>query len=129
MYTTTGYHRPMRDYKKIKAWQRGHRFMIAVHKLLRRFPRVGYGHLKAQLGKSSGSMPTNIVEGCIADSNKEFARYLAVSIRSANETEEHLLTAKDLGLLEPTKWHRFTNECTEIRKMTIAYRKKVLEDE
>ena len=119
----------MRDYKKIKAWQRGHRFMIAVHKLLRRFPRTGYAHLKSQLTRSSESMPTNIVEGCIADSNKEFARYLGVSIKSGNETEEHLLTAKDLGILSPTLWQRFTAECIEIRKMTITYRKKVLEDE
>jgi four helix bundle protein len=72
-------------------------------------------------------MPSTIVEGCGADSNKELARYLNMSIESANETEYHLLEARDYGLIAPDEWQRFTAETIEIRKMTYGYRKKVLE--
>ena len=72
-------------------------------------------------------MPSNIVEGCGAVTNKDFARFLDMSIKSANEVEFRLLEARDLGLLGQKQWRPLTDETIEIRKMTYAYRKKVLE--
>ena len=74
-------------------------------------------------------MPSQIVEGCGAASNKEFARYLDISIKSANETEYHLLVARDHDLISPDEWQKLTAETIEIRKMTYAYRKKVLDSD
>jgi len=50
-----------------------------------------------------------------------------MSIKSANETEGHLLSARDLGLLSSDEWQKFTAETIEIRKMVYAYRERVLE--
>jgi hypothetical protein len=49
------------------------------------------------------------------------------SIKSANETEHHLLSARDLDLVSPDAWQRFTAETIEIRKMIHGYRKKVIQ--
>jgi len=49
-----------------------------------------------------------------------------MSIKSANETEGHLLTARDLALFSLDEWEKFTAETIEIRKMTYGYRKKLL---
>ena len=59
-------------------------------------------------------------------SNNEFARFLGISIKSANETEAHLLTSRDLDLISHEDWQRHTNETIEIRKMIFGYRKKIL---
>jgi four helix bundle protein len=56
----------------------------------------------------------------------EFARFLDMSIKSANETEGHLLSARDLELFTSDEWHKFNSETIEIRKMVYSYRKKVL---
>ena len=48
-----------------------------------------------------------------------------MSIKSANETEGHLLSARDLLLLADSEWQGYTKETIEIRKMTYTYRKKV----
>ena len=72
-------------------------------------------------------MSETIVEGCGADSNKEFARFLDISIKSANETEGHLLSARDLRLFSLDDWRKFTAETVEIRKMVFVYRRKVIE--
>ena len=48
-------------------------------------------------------------------------------IKSANEAEGHLLSARDLGLISQYEWERFTGETIEIRKMVYTYRKRVLE--
>jgi four helix bundle protein len=51
---------------------------------------------------------------------------LDMSIKSANETEYHLLCARDFDLLLLDDWQKFSTETVEIRKMIYAYRKKVL---
>lgn len=83
----------------------------------------------SQLTRAAGSISTNIVEGCGAPSNKEFARYLAMSIDSATETEYHLLTSRDLSLIKPNDWKKYTAETIEVRKMVYSYRVKVLSDD
>lgn len=119
----------MRDYRKIKAWQRAHALSIAMYKLTSGYRRAGFAGLRAQLTRAAGSISTNIVEGCGAPSNKEFARYLAMSVDSANETEYHLLTSRDLSLIKPNDWKKYTAETIEVRKMVYSYRVKVLSDE
>jgi four helix bundle protein len=119
----------MRDFRKIKAWQRAHALAIAMYKLTRGYRRAGFAGLRSQLTAAAASISTNIVEGCGAPSNKEFARYLAMSIDSANETEYHLLTSRDLSLIEPNDWQKYTAETIEVRKMIYTYRMKVLSDD
>ena len=68
-----------------------------------------------------------MVEGCGSETNKEFARFLDMSIKSANETEQHLLSARDLDLVSPDDWQKYSAETIEIRKMIYGYRKKVLQ--
>jgi four helix bundle protein len=117
----------MQDYRHIKAWQRGHALSIAIHRLARHFSRAGHGNLRSQLTKCAASMPSNIVEGCAAATKPEMARYLDISIKSGNETEYHLQVARDHDPISHAIWAKHTQETIEIRKMTYAYRKKVLE--
>jgi four helix bundle protein len=119
----------MRDFRHIRAWQRAHALSIAIHRLARDFSRKGHAHLRAQLAHAAHSVATNIVEGCGAATHKEFARFLDISIKSANETEYHLLASHDLELISDADWERYTKETIEVRKMIHAYRVAVLRDE
>jgi four helix bundle protein len=119
----------MQDFKHLHVWQRAHALAIALHKISADFPRNGHAHLKAQLTRAADSIASNIVEGCGAETNKEFARFLDIAIKSANETEYHLLSARDLDVLSPEDWQRYTSETIEIRKMTFGYRKKIASSE
>lgn len=85
--------------------------------------------MSAQLTSSAHSIPTNIVEGCGAVTHREFARYLDISIKSANETEYHLLTSRDLQLISTETWQKYTTETIEVRKMIYVYRVAVLRDD
>ena len=53
---------------------------MTVHRISRGFTRAGFAHLRSQLTGAAASMPANIVEGCGAATNKEFARFLDISI-------------------------------------------------
>ena len=115
----------MQDFKHIRAWQRAHALAIVLHRSTKDFARAGCSNLRTQLLRAAESIATNIVEGCGAATDREFARYLDISIKSANETEHHLLTARDLALFSTEDWRGFSDETVEIRKMIFGYRKRV----
>jgi four helix bundle protein len=119
-------HWRMQDFKRIQAWRRAHELAIRVNECVVGFTRAGQANLQAQITRSVTSVPTNIVEGCGAATNKEFARYLDIAIKSLSETEYHLLAARDFGVLPPDRWQKLTAETVEIRKMLFRYRRKLL---
>jgi len=116
----------MQSFHGIQAWRKAHALLLNCHRVLRRFPRE-YGSLRAQLRKAAESIPTNIVEGCGCDSSREFARFLQHSINSADETEYHLLVARDYGILRQREWASLTGDVQEVRRMLISFRRKVIE--
>ena len=117
----------MQDFKKIRAWQRAHALSIEIHTLARNFARKGHAILRTQIVKSSSSIAATISEGCGADTKKEFARFLDMAIKSAHETEHHLMGARDFRLISPDAWAKLNGETIEIRKTIFVYRRKVLE--
>lgn len=115
----------MQDYRKIEAWKRAVLLGNAIWGCTKNWSRAGAGSLRTQLTRAADSIAANVVEGSGADSNREFARFLGMSIKSANETEHHLSVARDRGLLSPSTWTAMSRETEEIRKMIYAYREKV----
>ncbi len=68
----------------------------------------------------------NIVEGCGANSLKDFGRFLEYSIKSSSELESQLELAKDYGVLDNRQYLKLTSETVEIRRMICGYRSKVV---
>ena len=77
----------MQDYRQLRVHANAHNLAVAVRAATRRFPRNGYASLRAQMTSAAESISFNIVEGCGADSQKEFARFLEIGIKSAMELE------------------------------------------
>jgi len=117
----------MQDFKHLLIWKRSYALAIAVHHVARDFGRAGQAGLRGQLTRAADSIPTNIVEGCGSATPRELSRYLDIAIKSANETEHHLLFARDLGLLSLDEWTEFTDEVVAVRKMIFGYRRRILE--
>ena len=119
----------MRDFKRLEIWRRAHALAIALHELAADYGKLGYGHLRSQLLRAADSIATNIAEGCGSESNREFARFLDMSIKSASETENHLISVRDLKLMSQENLLLYSNATIEIRRMTFGYRKRVLDDD
>jgi four helix bundle protein len=116
----------MQDFKKLDVWHRAHAHALSVRKAAAKFPRRDFGTLKTQLIKAADSIAATIVEGAGAATNKEFARFLDMSIKSASEVEYHLLNARDNKVMRDDVWQRLTDETIEIRKMLGGLRRTVL---
>ena len=107
----------MRDFRSLKAWQKAHEMALRIYKTTQPFPREELYGLVSQLPRGASSVPANIAEGCGADGNREFARFLNIALRSASETEYHLLLARDLGYLDLETHESLNNQITEVKRM------------
>ena len=87
----------MRDYKKYDIWKIAHELVKEIYVISENFPKSELFGLTSQIRRASVSIPTNIAEGSGRSTDKEFARFIEISIGSTNETEYLLLLSCDLG--------------------------------
>lgn len=113
----------MRVYQNIKVWQKSHSLTLAVYAATSRFPPDERFGLVSQLRRSAGSIPANIAEGSGRNGRAELARFMDVSMGSANELEYHLLLARDLGYLDHGKWSELAELTVEVKRMLASFLK------
>ena len=116
----------MQDHRRLRVWRKSHIHALRVKKATNLFPN-GYSTLKRQLMRSVESIGFNIVEGCGAQSRKEFARFLDISIKTTSEADSQLELAKDYGILVPKLWTKLDRKNRDIRRMLCGLRKAVLD--
>ena len=118
----------MRDFKKLKVWQKGHGLALAVYKATISFPKEEIYGLTSQIRRSCVSICANIAEGCGRDGEAELARFFQIGMGSASELEYHLLFAYDLGLLKTSDYEQLNNEVTEVKRMLTSFIQKLKAD-
>ena len=117
----------MQDFKKLRVWAQAHAFSLNVRRATRRCPRA-LQSLRTQLVRSASSISATIAEGCGADTPQEFARFLQMSIKSASESEYHLIDARDNGLISYQAWRSLNADVCSIRAQIIVLRRRVLDE-
>jgi len=115
----------MRDYRKLKVWEKAHPLVLAVYFATKRFPVEEMYGVTSQLRRAVISISANIVEGCGRRTSADFARFLSISIASTNEVEYFLLLSKDLNYLNEGEDTALQNQLVEIRKMLMSLITKV----
>ena len=114
----------MRNHRDLLVWQRAHALAVETRRATRQFPRSGYAALQSQIVRAAESIVLNIVEGCASPTQKEFARFLDIAIKSASELEAQLELARDYGVLAEHGWKSMSMEVVEIRRMLCGLRAK-----
>jgi four helix bundle protein len=118
----------MKDFKKQKVWQKGHKLTLDVYKVTENFPKEELRGLTSQIRRSCASIPANISEGCGRETDADFSRFLQIAMGSATEPEYHLLLAHDLGILNDLNFGKLSKETVEVKKMLTSFIKKLKAD-
>jgi four helix bundle protein len=83
-------------HKDLDIWKTGITLVNAVYKLTAKYPKEEMYGLSSQMRRAAISFPANIAEGAARNSNKEFIRFLYISLGSLSELETHIVIAKRL---------------------------------
>jgi four helix bundle protein len=115
----------VRDFRKLKVWEKGHRLTLDVYEVTVTFPSEELYGLTSQMRRACAAIPANVAEGCGRGSNADLARFLQIALGSASELENHLLLAQDLAFLKSTDYVRLTREVKELKRMLTSYVKSL----
>lgn len=89
----------MRNFKELEVWQESRVLTKEIYLLTNSLPYDEKFGLISQIRRCVISIPSNIAEGAAKDSQKDFLRYLQISLGSSFELESHLILCADLELL------------------------------
>ena len=107
----------MQGFRNLNVWRKAHELTLEVYKVTARFPREERYALTSQIKRAASSIGANIAEGCARGSDADFTRFLFIAMGSANELENHLELARDLGFLCQTDYGDLQNRLVEVKRM------------
>lgn len=111
-------------FKKFKVYQDAKKLHKEIVIVVNQFPR-GYLYLADQLKRSSLSILLNIAEGSSKQSDKDFNRYIAISLGSVDETLANLEIALELKLINRKQLEEFEIELEILSKQLGGFSKSL----
>lgn len=111
----------MHRYKELKFWQLSRTFCKEIYEITNTFPDAEKFGLISQLRRASVSIPSNIAEGASRKSNKDFSRFLTISLGSCYEFYTQLLLSFDLDFILESDLEKLQNTLNQIIKMMSKF--------
>lgn len=113
------------NYQKIKAWEKSKDLSLGIYKATAKFPKSEEFGLSSQMRRAAVSVPSNIAEGYMRNSTKDFRRFLSIALGSLAELETQIIIAKELSYLDDHNSKKLSTQAFEILKMLTVFRSKV----
>ncbi|MBU2578572.1 four helix bundle protein [Patescibacteria group bacterium] len=105
-------HKKIKSFTDLNAWKEGHKLVIEIYKITKKFPREEQFGLVMQLRRAVVSITSNIAEGFSRHSYKEKLQFYFMALSSLTEAQNQLLISRDIGFLPD-------EEFNNISQMTI----------
>lgn len=112
----------MHNFKKLAIWTKSVEFVTDIYRVTNTFPSHERFGLISQLQRAAVSVPTNISEGSAKTSNKDFVRFLEISLGSTFELETELLVSLNLPYIDIEQYNQLQEKLSELQKMIIGFK-------
>ena len=109
----------------MKIWQKGFQIAIKSYNLTKTFPNEEKFNLVSQINKCGVSIPSNIAEGSSRKSDKDYTRFLEISLGSTFEMETQLMIAEAIKMGNQALVHEIIRELDEEQKTLMAFMNKI----
>ena len=101
----------------LKAWQEGHRLVLAIYKATKEFPRDEQFGLTNQIRRSAVSVTSNISEGFSRQFSKEKTQFYAIALGSLTELQNQIFIAKDVEYLSEPDFQKIAEQTIVVSKI------------
>jgi four helix bundle protein len=89
-------------YQRLDAWQSAMALIAEIYRLTARLPHSERFGLVQQMRRAAISISSNLAEGHIRRSKREFIRFIVIALGSLAELDSQLVVVERLGLLPRT---------------------------
>ena len=115
----------MRNFKQLKIWQKGFEIAVNSFKLTNTFPKEERYGLTSQITRSAVSIPSNVAEGSSRNINKDYSRFIEISLGSSFELETQLLIANAANFGDKEIRDVILKDIDEEQKMLMSFMSKL----
>ena len=114
----------IRSFRDLEIWKLGKEIVKEIYCLTKEFPKSEKFGIIAQMQRAAISIPSNIAEGFNRFQNREYRRFLYMSLGSCAELETQIEIAHDLKYLtDESKNHVLRKVDHESRMLTNLIKK------
>jgi four helix bundle protein len=117
----------MSNFRNLQVWQKAMTLTTNIYFSTNNFPKEEIFGLTAQIRRSAISIPSNIAEGFGRESNKEYLRFLNVSIASLFELQTQLEIGKNIEYLTEPEFNKIYQDSRELERMLVSFINKIKE--
>ena len=115
----------MKNFKELRIWQKGMDIAVNCFKLTEEFPKEEKFGLSIQITRAGVSIPSNITEGSSRSSEKDYARFIEISVGSSYELETQLLIAQRLSYGNQSLLSQTITDVNDEQKMLMGFGNKL----
>lgn len=119
----------MHNFRKLDIWMDGVELADMVYALTDNFPRQEVYGLSSQMQRAAVSVPSNIAEGSGKSSDKEFCRFLSISLGSLYELETQIVIASRRGYIDTPQTYELITKIESLQKRVYSFRHTLCPDE
>jgi four helix bundle protein len=115
----------MKNFKELRIWQKGMDIAVSSFQLTNEFPSTEKFGIISQINRAGVSIPANVAEGSSRTSEKDYGRFIEISLGSSYELETHLLIAQRLNFGNEVKLTELLAEINDEQKMLLGFLNKL----
>jgi len=116
------------NFRNMKIYKRAIEYSIDIYRMTKIFPKNEIYGLTSQIRRAAISIALNIAEGSGNTSEKEFKRFLEISLRSVYEVMACLEIALKLTYCNKGEFEKLMMEADEIAAMIVGFSKNLSSD-
>lgn len=113
------------NFRKLNIWLNAVDLVTEIYALTHTFPKIEQFGLISQMQRAAISSSLNIAEGSAKSSEKDFSRFLEMSLGSLFELETTLQIALNLKYMDVENYNVFQHKIIELEKMISGFKSKL----
>ncbi len=116
----------MRNFRQLLIWQKGSQIAVQSFRLFSTFPKEERFSLSNQITRAAVSISSNIAEGSNRESERDYHRYLEISLGSCYELETQLLIAEAVKYGDEQLRRELLQNIQDEQKMLVGFMGKLV---
>jgi four helix bundle protein len=115
----------MRNFKELKIWKKGIDIAVKTYQFAETLLKEDKYAIVQQMTKASVSISSNIAEGSSSRSEKDYSRFIEISLGSAFELETQIIIAEKLSKGNQQLLQHLKREVADEQRMLTGFQQKL----